>query len=85
MYTALEVASYCVAVADDTLAAALLRSLPPPLLQEIRRQVDAAPTVERDWERIELISIRGDPESGLSQAERVARYRAAIEALRKAL
>ena len=85
IYTALEVAGYCVAIADEVPAPALLRLLAPPILQEVKRWVHAAPTATEDWERVKLVDIGIVREPELNQTERVAKYRAAIEALRSAL
>jgi hypothetical protein len=84
-YTELEVAGYCIDVADSTMAAELLRSLPPDVLRRVEERVDEAPTSEEGWASMELITFRSDPEPALSQAERVSRHRASIEAIRRVL
>jgi hypothetical protein len=81
-YTVVEVASYCVAVADSEIAAELLRPLPPEILRRIKEVADDSPTTEDGWAKLELIPIRDDPLPGTNRDECMARYRASIEALR---
>jgi hypothetical protein len=85
VYTAAEVAAYCVAAADPAVAADLLRPLPPEVRQRVRQSVAEAPVAEGRWASLELFTIGYDPEPALSRDERVARYRTSVEAWRQVL
>lgn len=84
-YTQLEVADYCISVADNTNALQLLQQLPSEILAEVKRWVQGAPTTEVEWEQCDVFSINHAPQPSSTREKRVAKYRISTEALRAAL
>ena len=85
VFTRAEVASYCISVADSANALELVCQLPSEIFAEVQRQLQDAPATEDAWAKCDVISIRQTPEASSSREQRVARFRASIEALRLAM
>ena len=85
VFTGVEVASYCISAADSSNALELVRELPSEILAQVQRWLQDAPTTEDAWAAWDVISIHQAPEASLSREERLAKFRASVEALRVAM
>jgi hypothetical protein len=86
VYTALEVAGFCIDVADSEIAAALLGILPAEVLTMVRDRVNEYPTTSKGWATLKLMDLGGlelDPVPSASGQDRLARRQASIGALRE--